>query len=357
MVGTAVAVALGSVTVVVYVAVSGAINAQPPTPIYNGWIALLQRSSDPVPEHVELRTEALQPGAPGDHPQLRYEVMVCGGSRFDGVLLVGGDARLDNAQITGYQGSGGIENLQRLVVGEGTKPRVLENVQVFPISINAVPSEPCSTSPTGQILGGVVNVVEGLAQRPIKHGVQYFHVEGARETLTWPLVGSWPGPPANYLGDFEGLEGLSGSWMIPPTRQIRVDMGRLTVRAAIDAASPSVVDTSALAWNSAQSIQPSIRVSNVERGAQLQQELALAAIGFGIGGSMVASLLLDWIIGPGSSRKRTVSTIAASIAEEGRSSAPPSLAEHQGPVDKRRDQRRLVIATAVIAYALGRLRR
>lgn len=359
-IGTTVAIVLSSATVVAYVAISGAINAQPPTPLYEGWIALLQRSGDPIPEHVQLRTEALQPGAPGDHPALRYEVVLCGDRSFDGVLLVGGDARLDDAHLTGYSGSGRIENLQRVVMtdvmSQGQSARTLENVQVIPISISASPLVPCSTSQAGEILGGGVNVVEGLAQRPIKQKVRYLGVEGARETLTWPLVGSWPGSPKNFLGNFEGLEGLSGSWMVPPTRQIHVDMGRLTTRGAIESAAPSVVDTSALAWTSVQSMQPSLVVSSVERSARLQQELALAAIGFGIGGSILAGLSLDWLRGRESDRRRIDSAGAMPMIDEGRTTSAAGV-DPLRPTSTNRDPRRLVIATAVIAYALGRLGR
>jgi CRISPR-associated exonuclease Cas4 len=95
-------VLFGLATVVAYVVVAGVVNAQPPTRPYAGWVAVLQPPGD-GPEQVELRVEALEPGALGEHPALRYTILACGNRPFEGVLLIGGQARLDHAKALGQR--------------------------------------------------------------------------------------------------------------------------------------------------------------------------------------------------------------------------------------------------------------
>ena len=354
-IGTAVALLISLGSVLAYVAISGSINAQPATTSFGGWITLLQRSSDPPPDGIELSTFAVQPG--GDHPQLQYQVSVCGSRPFDGVLLIGGDARLDGAQLFGMQGKSRVEveDLRNVVMGQGPKLWNLGDLQLVHISINTE-GMPCSTSATGHLLGGVANVIRGFAQRPVKHGARYLWIDSAREAFAWPLVGTWPGALPTNTGEFEGRQGLSGTWVIPPTRQTQVDMGHVTVRGTIEAADPPVVDTSAMAWNSAFPIQPTLRITNLERSAGLQQDLALAAIGFGIAGSILASLLLRWVLGPESASGRAAPTTSAVAAADHHAPGVSMEAPTPAQVVSNRDVGRLV-GLALVAYALGRLRR
>lgn len=87
-------VGLGSV--VFYAAISATINGRPSTQPFRGWVALLQPSGSPPGDQVKLMAKALVPGGPGQHPAMSHTVLACGGQPFQGVLLMGGDARLAN---------------------------------------------------------------------------------------------------------------------------------------------------------------------------------------------------------------------------------------------------------------------
>jgi hypothetical protein len=99
LVRPAVILAVGFGSIAAYAAVSATVNAQPATPRFNGWVAVLQPAGAPSGEQVELMVLAGVPGAPGSHPELGYMVAVSGDHPFDGVLVAGGDARLRDVRV------------------------------------------------------------------------------------------------------------------------------------------------------------------------------------------------------------------------------------------------------------------
>lgn len=65
----------------------------------------------------------------------------------------------------------------------------------------------------------------------------------------------------------------------------------------IDATSPTSINptTTTLDWLSSNPINPTVRLTDTSAMAALQQWLVVAAVGLGIGGSMLASLAFEWL--------------------------------------------------------------
>src|SRR4051794_39197510 len=86
---------LVALVTLVYAVLSAAINAQPTTKSFDRWLAVVQPvGTSATQDQVRLGVEAAEPGAPGSRPELVYSVSVCGPRPFQGLLLIGGDARL-----------------------------------------------------------------------------------------------------------------------------------------------------------------------------------------------------------------------------------------------------------------------
>jgi hypothetical protein len=360
-VGQTFMVLFGLAAIVAYVLVAGVINAQAPTRPYVGWVAVLQPSGNVPSEQVELRVDALEPGAPGDHPALKYTILACGDRPFQGVLLIGGQARLDRAEVVGEHVFLGadtrgdadlqLEELSNVTIGQGADSWDLGAVQLLRVSIDAL--VPCVSASSNQGLQlGTGNFVTGVARGPVQHTGVFLGLPGPRSSQAWPLVGGFPGVASKNIGEFQGIHGLSGAWMVPPGLHKKVSVGGLAARATVEGAVPPLADTNQLTWNSYQPLQPALRVSDADAMAALQQGLVAAGIGLGIGGSLLASLLFEW------TRPKRFTTSPAVIVRSTdtiRESLTPSLNKHNRratPVSVM-----LTVGIAVIAYLLGRSRR
>jgi hypothetical protein len=360
-VGQTLMVLFGLATIVAYVLVAGVINAQAPTGPYVGWVAVLQPSGNALPEQIELRVDALEPGAPGDHPALGYTILVCGDRPFQGVLLIGGQARLDRTEVAdehvfpGTDTRGDVdlqlENLSNVTIGQGANSWDLGAVQLLRVSIDAL--VPCvSASSDRGLQVGTSNSVAGVAKGPVQHTGAFLGLPGPRSSQVWPLVGGFPGVASKNYGEFQGIHGLSGAWIVPPGLHKRVSVGSLAARATVEVAVPPLADTSQITWNSYERLQPALRLSDSDAMAALQQGLVAAGIGLGIGGSVLASLLFE-LTRP----KRFTTSPAVSVrsTDTVREAVTRSLNKHNRratPVSVL-----LTVGIAVIAYLLGRSRR
>ena len=93
--GNIVITTVGVASVAGYVMLSLVINSQPSTSVNPGWVALLQPGNPLGSGELLLRVAPAVPGAPGDHPAVSYSVLACGDKPFRGVLLLGGQTRVD----------------------------------------------------------------------------------------------------------------------------------------------------------------------------------------------------------------------------------------------------------------------
>src|SRR5688572_3710281 len=91
---------IGFGSIVVYVVAAGLVNAQPRTQPFDGWVAALQLRDETGPEQLVLWARLAGADVAGDRPLLEYSLLVCGSRPFRGVLLLGGQARLDQPVVT-----------------------------------------------------------------------------------------------------------------------------------------------------------------------------------------------------------------------------------------------------------------
>ena len=113
----------------------------------------------------------------------------------------------------------------------------------------------------------------------------------ANSSGVWPLVDAFPGVSVNDLGTFQGLNGLSGSWVRFTRQYFAVNVGDLEARALVDEARPPPVSSTGLDWESSQPLLPTAQVTNTDSMSACQQWLIAASICLGIGGSLLASAL------------------------------------------------------------------
>ncbi|MGH3224236.1 MAG: hypothetical protein ACRDPY_37070 [Streptosporangiaceae bacterium] len=293
---------LGSV--VFFAAVSATINGQPSTLPFRGWIALLQPFHGALAEdQVELLVAPLVPGGPGQHPALSYTVVACGGQPFRGVLLMGGDARLAQIQGTPALGTGSadahvsVEETSDLeILDQGTGHVInLGLVQAVHIDMNQ-PGQCISAYAPQQVpppdFGGQAQVVTGLAAAPVQRQWNLGWWSGPRTAQVWPLVGAFPG--VSDSGTFQGLYGLSGSWIRFTRQYFAVNVGNLEARALVDEVRPAPASSTGLDWESSQPLLPTAQVTNTDSLSAWQEWLIGASICLGIGGSLLASALFEW---------------------------------------------------------------
>jgi hypothetical protein len=303
-----VAMAFGFGSIVAYWVVASIVNAEPPTPRFQGWVAVLQPTVAALTPGDQVKLIVLPglPGVPGPHPELSYAVVVCGDHPFDGILVAGGDARLTNVRVVaadnrGTTGAGAastpsVEAVPDLTMAQGTVFH-LGPVQVLRLTYTWVP--PCAapasaqTQPPFPAFGGAAELESGLAMAPVRRDSQVLWWIGPRSSQYWPLIGVLPGFPPGDAGAFTGVQGLSGLWSRPVPEYVEVEAGGLAARASLDEVQPQPVSTTGLDWQGVPPMEPTARVTDVDAMSAWQQRLVVAGIALGIGGSLLASWLFE----------------------------------------------------------------
>jgi len=174
---------------------------------------------------------------------------------------------------------------------------------------------------------------------------------GPHATQAWPLTGALPGIPANVFGEYPAVSGLSGSWSRPLQEYVQVSADDVPVTWSVDSAVPSGSGPYPLTWQGQNPVSPVVRLTDGSSMALLQNWVVIFAVAFGITGSVLASLLFEWL--RGSSRDG---------AAEGSSPPPPhSPLPGRGPVNSEAVCARvpggwlaLVGAVILIRHAWGR---
>lgn len=342
-------------SIVSYVMLSLVTNSQPPTSPNTGWVALLQRQEQPWKGQISLEATAVVPGAPGDHPSLTYSVIACGNQPFEGILLLGGPAQLDDIVVTDQylvtnadatQNAPRVSTISDLVLGFQDAVWHLGSVQKIPIVIDNV--DPCVVDQAGreQLLVGTGTDASGHAQGPVQRTGNFLGIDGPRTIQAWPLIGGLPSAPPNVVGSFSGLDGLEGKWTIPPTLGKKISSGSLTARATVDGAIPSLADSSKILWEGNQPFRASARVTNIEDLERWQNWLMASGIVLGVGASLLAALLFEWLRPP---REANALVSPASMS--------PSAKQETSALDSPSSRSEAVLAFATLglaAYLLGR---
>jgi hypothetical protein len=308
-----------------FAALSATVNGQPSTEPFDGWAAVLEQDGVGVfgdDREVLLSAEVSQPTVEDERPQLTYSVVACGSRPFQGMLVLGGNARVTDARPSPPNRLEIVEvsdfAIQDPVTGSDIE---LGDVQVLEIDLRDLPAclPRSSLAEDDMSFAGVAEGVVGFAQAPIERTWQLGWWAGPRTTQTWPLVGTFPGVPVSVRGVFEGARGLTGSWTIP-TERFQVSGGGVSPSSDIDVARPDLESDTHLSWTSLVPFSPTARLTDVEAMSAWQQGLVAATIALGIGGSLLASVFFDLV--RGTSPQRASTTRLASLGPDGSGLAP-----------------------------------
>lgn len=133
--------------------------------------------------------------------------------------------------------------------------------------------------------------VTGFLREPVRHRTGLLGMNGPRQSQSWPLIGRVPVVPSAELGAFN-ISDIKGSWMRPVTFASGVSVGSLDRSAQLEASRPETETSEELSWLSRAPMAPSARLINLDSQERWQNMLVAAGVGLGIGGSLLASLLL-----------------------------------------------------------------
>ncbi|MDX8036575.1 hypothetical protein SK803_40820 [Lentzea sp. BCCO 10_0856] len=284
---------IGFGSVFFYVIAAGLVNAQPQTQPFDGWVAALQMRDETGPEQVVLSVRPAGTDVAGDRPFLEYSLLICGSQPFHGVLLLGGQARLDQPLLTSSPDQAAAKFVE-LESGSltGSQEKIdLGSVQIA--EVNIAPATPCVSELGSKDFVGSGYSVSGRVRAPIQRPATYMGLETGRHSQVWPRVGGLPGVADAHRGFFEGDGPLRGSWLIPRRLSSKVTVGPLLPRAVVDVAVPPLSNASSIAWDQTSPIAATVRITNVDAMAGRQDLLAVAGIALGLGGSLLASMLFE----------------------------------------------------------------
>jgi hypothetical protein len=294
--GLALAVTLSGVSIIAYIAISITENAPAPTVSQTfDWIAVVQPTTESHADKVTLDAQAIL----GTSPEIGYEVTACGPHPYTAYLLLGisRSIRLFYAdQIpSGANISSPLPSRIRHVsirmqqtLQNRTRTITVPYGEVEQVSVKISDIFPCGASPTQQD--------EIFANEPFpppsfqKRWVGPFGLwHGPRITQSWPLVG----------GDGAGplmISGSPGKWVPPTNEHVDIRESNFSPNWSIGSAvpTPSLTNVGPV-WSSRTAIAPTAEFIDTPSTALLEDWVVIIAICFGIGGALLASLLVDWL--------------------------------------------------------------
>jgi hypothetical protein len=304
------AMVVTGISVIGYVALSVTVNGLPPLRVFPGWLAVLEPVSEVSGEQVSLM---VQSDAVGSHPLVSYTVVACGSHPYSADLLIGGSAQLAGIrqyppQFAALVPALRVQRLPDLMLAYGSGPANYGPVQLVHVSLPQVACLPAAAGQGTAGSSGAAEGIEGYAGAPFQQSwrAPWGWWAGPHATQDWPLTGALPQTTA--YGAFTGLSGLSGQW-IRPDATIEISTLNPSLDQSIDSAIPEPSDPELASWTGADGMNPVARLTSTSSVALLQDWIVVFAVGFGVGGGMLASLLLEWLR-PGQEAPRPVSNPA-----------------------------------------------
>lgn len=294
------AVAVTITSIAGYVVLSFTVNGLPSYQPSSGWVVVLQPAAAPDVDTVQLLVQAKTQGS---QTRAAYDVVVCGPRPYTGDLLIGGSAQLTAIQPSPvFPGlappSLRVQRIPDLVfIYNGVVD--LGAVQLVRISLPDVFACPSAAAvqSSGILPGGSVEGVVGVTAGPVQESWAgwwgWWH--GPHASQAWPLTGAFPGVPPTVLGEFMAVSGLTGSWLRPLSEYAKVTAVAVPVSWSVDSAIPAASGPYPLIWQGRNPVSPMVRLTDNSSLALLQSWVVIFAVAFGIAGSMLASLLFEWL--------------------------------------------------------------
>lgn len=233
-----------------YVALSFTVNGLPTYP-RGGWVAVLQPATAPNSDIVQL---VVQARTQGGQTRAAYDVIACGPRPYSGVLLIGGSAQLTATRSDPLLPVSRGPQIQRVPDLAFYFGGVIDLGAVQMVRINLPDVSACpptgSVPSVGVVPGGSAEGVTGVTSGPVQQSWSgpwgLWH--GPHATQAWPLAGAFPGIPANVLGEYPAVTGLSGSWSRPLKEYVQVTADAVPVTWTVDSAVPLVFSPYPLTW-------------------------------------------------------------------------------------------------------------
>jgi hypothetical protein len=301
-------VGVTGVSIAGYVALSITLNGVPKTSTLQGWAALIQPASESQKDKVELQVDSAYESS--SHPYVMYTVSACGPYSYSADLLLNGNAELSNI-ATGDPDTPQAQKISSLdLTGLGNLSQFgwnLGPVQLFSINIPAFPCGPPSESTpfgAGSALqsnpfeGNSSPQLEGSISTPLQQSWSgpwgLWH--GPHDSQSWPAVGGLGPVFTSGTGTF-AINGIPGSWTLPSTEYVEITDEAFDFPSTwtINSSTPNTSAPNAAEWSSTSQIAPTAQLTDSTSAALIQDWIVICAVGLGIGGGMLATLLLEWI--------------------------------------------------------------
>jgi hypothetical protein len=288
-----------------YIGLSFTIDGLPAYPP-EGWVAVIQPSTASDADTVQILVQAQTEGG---QTRAAYDVVVCGPRPYSGDLLIGGTAQLTAARPDSPLPVSPAPHLQPIsdlafYYGDVIDLGAVQLVRIsLPHVIACLPAD--AAQPAGILPGGSAEGVTGVTSGPVQQSwsAPWGLWHGPHAAQSWPLTGAFPGAPPKALGEYLALSGLSGSWSRPAQEYVQVTAAGVPTAWSIDSSVPSASGPFPLTWTDQYPVAPLVRLTDSSSIALLQNWVVIFAVAFGITGSVLASLLFEWLRRP--SRHKT----------------------------------------------------
>lgn len=307
-------VAVSGLSIAGYIALTITLYGQPsPSQSFPGWIALIQPASESPQDKVQLQVATSNEGS--SNPFVIYTVSACGPQHpYSADLLLEGGAELSaiapqSVIPPGTRAAKDVtpkaEQLSLKYINEDvpggentTESGAGGSAQLFHVSDRFV--RPCSVASEGQpnntlgeSFGGIIS---GSISAPMQQSWSglwgWWH--GPHVSESWPMTGGL-GPGIDTSGPERlTFPGISGSWVVPAA-QYEVTSDDIPATWSMDSSTPATSARDTADWLSTSQISPTAQFTDTAYTALLQDWIVVSAVGLGIGGGMLGTLLLEWI--------------------------------------------------------------
>jgi hypothetical protein len=265
-----------------YVLLSITLNGPAPQWQSSGTAFIVQPKSEP---DVDKVTFVLQAFIGGSNPSVTYRIYACGPRPYSGDLVLTGSAQIVSSKSFVVRGPP--QQIQQFSGGEiayftdnSYESNYIDGGQLIRFNL---PQAPCSEPVSGLVVGSMLGPLQESWPGP--WGLWH----GPHASQSWPQVGLSSGPGGSVT-----LPNIAGEWVLP--RSLGIDLSQeFDTGWSVDSSVPSTSSPATLSWSGTNEIIPSAQLTDTASVALLQDWIVVCAIAFGFGGSMLASLLFEWI--------------------------------------------------------------
>jgi hypothetical protein len=296
------------------------ISKKPSERPFKGFALVVVNLDWPRENQIYLRLRTNEDDRLSRTPEVNYDILACGTKPFTAALMLGGDARVNKAELSSQPQENPTTNAPPLTVKKRIETRDDDSgADVQVLLLEGKPTASCPplsggsvltrVPPPGARLSGYRSFrLHGHLQAPIVHRYSMLGVKGASEWQAWPTIGdlklraSPSDPdylvepftwylPAPKVGTAPVDKETSGHWTLPegtwfssfgrqgiasykrtiaPDLADGIDAWVFDLESRIDVARPQPIVGSTLTWDLDYPAAPVLKITNTDRLAYLQ---------------------------------------------------------------------------------------